>query len=424
MNVILKIYMLGGVKVYVDDRDITHEFPLKSLALLCYLAYNKKTAIKRSKLVYMFWNGSTDEASKYNLRYNLWCIRKILRKYLCNEECIVSPAQSTCQFNCSVEHYIDAFEFMKFCKDGERDVYHFENAVEIYRGDFFEDYCIKESPEFDNWVFFERERLQKMLLLGLNRLSECYILRNNTVKSIQCLEKMLSLNELQEEIYIKLMKLHMASDDISSAVGIYKRYSKVMREELKLPPNAEAQKMFLIMNARDISGKTVIDCNYDKYKSQESVMLNNYVRSRGNKLFISSEDYLEVCGKLKEMNYIYYTFYKDSSVINENIFEFIAYIIKNNLSYIQKNVSKEYLDNIYNVIPGIGHNEQIWIDRFGEEYRFYYSSFKILEALTQQFELLLFTDINVKENELNSFITFMEQRLSGKIKRIYYGEMK
>lgn len=414
---ILRIFMFGGIKIFVGDRDITNEFPLKSLSVLCYLAYNKNTEIKRSKLVYMFWNDSSEEAARYNLRYNLWCIRKILRKYICNDTFIISQSQSTCQFNCNTEHYIDTFEFLTLCKE-EKEACCYEKAGEIYKGDFLEDYCVKGSPEFDNWVFFERERLQEMLLSVLNWLSNLYIKEGNKIKSIDCLEKMLSFNELQEEIYIELMKQYISNDDMPSAERIYKRYSKIMREELNLPPNAEAQKVFLITNASNTSKQAKIIVN-DKCINRKTDILDNYIINIDKHLFITADKHSELCRRLKGMNYVYYTFYRDSSVENENIFEFMSYVITNNLSYIKKNVSKEYLNNIYCVIPGIGYYEQTWAMEFGAEYRFFYSSYKVMEELTHKFQILLFINNIISEGKLNAFIAFLEQRLAGKIKKIY-----
>ena len=366
--------------------------------------------------MYMFWNDSSEEAARYNLRYNLWCIRRILRKYICNDTFIISQSQNTCQFNCDTEHYIDTSEFMTLCK--EKDVSCYEKAADIYKGDFLEDYCIKGSPEFDNWIFFERERLQKMLLSILNWLSDSYIENGNEPKSIGCLERMLSFNEFQEEIYIKLMKLYISSGDMPSAELVYKRYSKIMREELNLPPNAEVQKMFSITSAGSISNQAGI-IDDDKCSDKKTDILNNYVISIDKRLFITPEKHLELCRILKGMDYVYYTFYRNSIVENENIFEFMSYVITNNLSYIKKNVPNEYLNNIYCVIPLTDCFENTGSTEYGAEYRFYYSSYKVMEELSNRFQILLFISNNVNEKNLNTFITFLEQRLNGKIKKVY-----
>ena len=74
----VEIKYLGITKIILNGKDITSKFGGKTLALLGLLLINNTGYISKEKLISYLWPESTEDAGKYNLRYNLWLIRKFL----------------------------------------------------------------------------------------------------------------------------------------------------------------------------------------------------------------------------------------------------------------------------------------------------------------------------------------------------------
>ena len=60
---------------------------------------------------------------------------------------------------------VDSQLFERACDRGE-----FEEACQLYRGDFLAGFSPEDCPEFDAWAFFRREALRGRLMHALERL--------------------------------------------------------------------------------------------------------------------------------------------------------------------------------------------------------------------------------------------------------------
>ena len=72
----LQIKLFGKPQVIFNSTDITPELGNKGCALLCILFLRGGEYYAREKLSAYLWPDSSANASKYNLRYTLWKIKK------------------------------------------------------------------------------------------------------------------------------------------------------------------------------------------------------------------------------------------------------------------------------------------------------------------------------------------------------------
>ena len=72
----LNISFLGKSKFEYDGKGLEDQLGNKAVALICLLILNDKRYLSREKIVGYLWPDSNIEAAKYNLRYNLWLIKK------------------------------------------------------------------------------------------------------------------------------------------------------------------------------------------------------------------------------------------------------------------------------------------------------------------------------------------------------------
>jgi len=117
-------------------------------------------------------------------------------------------------------------------------------AVELYRGDFLEGFIVKDSYEFEDWAFFERERLQRRFLEALTELSDYCSRQGEYERAIAYAIQILSRDNLQENIHRELMRLYYAAGNRSAALRQYEICKEVTERELGVAPLAETTTLY------------------------------------------------------------------------------------------------------------------------------------------------------------------------------------
>jgi DNA-binding SARP family transcriptional activator len=255
--------MLGNPTITLNNKPILGSMSNKAIALLCYLVLNKDKMYNRDKLASIFWDSANIETIRYNLRYTLWSLRKILdadKKQIP----FIETYKDCCRINSNAAIYTDVFEMEKLLKEnleleGSECIENLNKIKSIYKGEFLEGFYINKCPEFNDWVFFERERLQKIYFEVLHRLTKLYKSSGNYFKSIEILNEMLKINPLQEELYEELIKNYLELGDRGSALNQFKRCSNILRDELNISPNESIRKLhYDIINSNIYSKEPVI----------------------------------------------------------------------------------------------------------------------------------------------------------------------
>ena len=75
----LNICLLGKTNFEYKGRNISDQLGTKAVALICLLVTNQNKYLSREKIITYLWPDSNEDAAKYNLRYNLWQIKKCIR---------------------------------------------------------------------------------------------------------------------------------------------------------------------------------------------------------------------------------------------------------------------------------------------------------------------------------------------------------
>ena len=77
----IKVKILGDVKVYIEDKDITPMISKKGLGLLAYMLIDNRDTFYREKLAAMLWDNHTKESAYGNLRHTVWKIRRAFNEH-------------------------------------------------------------------------------------------------------------------------------------------------------------------------------------------------------------------------------------------------------------------------------------------------------------------------------------------------------
>lgn len=242
----LDIKMLGDLDIVYDGNSILHKMSSKAAGLLCYLALNEGKLISRDKLSQLFWDSNNMESARYNLRYTLWSIRKFLKNEF-NDIDIIVNQKNCCKLNESIEVTSDVVQMKQICgqiMQNGKDIKSLEAVREIYKGELLENFEVKNCFELNDWIFYERENLQRKYFDVLNLLANEYRNQQKHLKCIEIYEEMLHINPLMEELYVELMKVYQDIGDRSAAMSQYERCREVLREELNIAPMESTSQVY------------------------------------------------------------------------------------------------------------------------------------------------------------------------------------
>lgn len=244
----LKVNTFGNLDIFLDNKSIKENLSYKGIALLAYLAVNKGKSFNRDKLAYMFWDSSSSNAARYNLRYTLWSLRKAIKDNK-NETKFIISHKDDCQLNPNSHISVDVLELEELIDGIEKSndkeyLSSLERIKNIYKGEFLEGFYVKGCIEFNDWFFYERERIQRRYFQSLNKLSAIYKAQEKYFKSIEVYEEMLKINPLQEQLYVELMKIYFKLGHRKSALKQYERCCKVLREELNISPMETTKEVY------------------------------------------------------------------------------------------------------------------------------------------------------------------------------------
>ena len=117
-------------------------------------------------------------------------------------------------------------------------------AVELYRDDFLAGFTLRDSPEFDDWQFFQTERLRRELAGALARLVRGHSDQGQFKTAIDYAQRWLALDPLHEPAHRQLMQLHAWAGDRSAALRQYRDCVRILDEELGVPPLEETTQLY------------------------------------------------------------------------------------------------------------------------------------------------------------------------------------
>ncbi len=231
----LKFSFLGKTKVEYQGKDITELFGNKTIALICMLVLNDKKAISREKIIAYLWPDSNEDAAKYNLRFNLWLIKKNIgtdnagNSFLCvDKEC--------CEINEKYKYTCDLLEITRFKPRDTDSIADLLRLKELFTGEFLEGCYFNNCEELNELILFERINLEKKKVSILKRIAELY----ETEKQYEsCLEKVLEIQEIEpydEEIALKIMDLYAIKGNNAKAIDYYNIFSNTLATSLGIAP--------------------------------------------------------------------------------------------------------------------------------------------------------------------------------------------
>jgi len=228
---LLQINLFGVFKVEYDGQKVDAFKSSKVQELLSYLVLYPNRPHSRERLAQMLSEHWSTAQSRTYLRRVLWQLQQDLVPLTATTETPVLRVESEwIQFNMNERIWVDVRVFEQAYSDVQgqlgmelegKQICHLDEAVCLYQGDLLET-CYKD------WCLHERERLQHLLLVILDKLMSACEAKHHYEQGISYGQQILRYDEAREHTHRQLMRLHYLGGKRTAALLIGLGLSKAL----------------------------------------------------------------------------------------------------------------------------------------------------------------------------------------------------
>ncbi len=240
----IKLFGTGFVKF---NGQLLTGFPNQQPGLLlCYLLLNRDYPQNRELLATTLWPEVPSATARKCLRNALWRLRQNFESVdACLDEALLATEDSLSlinfdQINLDIQCFEAAIVPNKDLAGWQlsvEQVTQLELAIDLRCGDLLE-------GVYEDWVLYDRERLNLLFLNTLNKLMVYYGMNGFYERGLACGEKILVLDRTYEKIYRQMMWLFCLLGDNDLALKKYRQCCQVMRDELGIDPMPETRRLY------------------------------------------------------------------------------------------------------------------------------------------------------------------------------------
>jgi DNA-binding SARP family transcriptional activator len=248
---LLRLAVLGPPEVVHDGSRLSFALR-KAQALLLYLAVEGGLH-PRSKLAALLWPDSEPVDARKNLRNAIALLRSLLANadaspashshLLSERELLGLNPRAPLELDLQVvqQAWKEAQGLSTVPSEEQRAtlVAKVQHALSLVRGPFLDGFWLREETPFDEWVHLQQHQWQVRLQLLCDRLSSWQEANGEWEQAKATLTRWLALNPLAEEVYRRLMRVHLAQGDASAALQVYAACRARLAEALQIAPAPE-----------------------------------------------------------------------------------------------------------------------------------------------------------------------------------------
>lgn len=243
----LKLHLLGHPLVELNGKPVDGFVSEKALVLLGYLVL-QPGSLAREKLAGLFWGDMADKRAKANLRMAIYNLQQLIPGHL-------QVTRLSVAFNREMEYWLDVEQFERLLASESHPgaTEELNLALSLYRGGFMEGVYLNDSPEMEEWMLVERERLRQLALEGLQRYAGRLMDSGQYALAAQNLRRLLRLEPWQESAHQQLMLALARGGDYTAALAQYETCRRLLAKELNVEPMPETSRLSeRIRAARDL----------------------------------------------------------------------------------------------------------------------------------------------------------------------------
>jgi len=218
----------------------------KDQELLSYLLIHRDRPHSREALATLLWGETSTEKSKKYLRQALWHLHAALNSNNGNGTAVLLVDNDWLSLNPCSNLWTDVADFERAFAGAEgiagrqldaEKAQALREAVVLYSNDLLPGY-------YHDWILFERERLQNMYLLMLDKLI-VYLQFHGDYEVAQGYgATILRYDPARERTHRQLMHLYSLAGDRTSALRQFERCALALKQELGVKPEKKTVELY------------------------------------------------------------------------------------------------------------------------------------------------------------------------------------
>lgn len=238
----LKFKFLGELKIECDGKDMSGALSSKAMALLAILTVSKEKQMTRSELINYLWPDSDPSAAKYNLRYNLWQIKKLAEPDSDGNPFLIITKEQ-CRINSSFEAESDLGCILAADIKQCDSLPQLEFIYSRFTGDFFENYYFRGCEELEELIIMQRYSLENIKLRLLKKLIQLYYETGEAEKCLSALRDCEDLDPYDENNAKIRIRLLMEQGCYAEGRSYYQRFYKKLARDIGVEPSEELKRL-------------------------------------------------------------------------------------------------------------------------------------------------------------------------------------
>ncbi len=233
------IFLFGRFCFECDGKKLLSFDNQKVQELFCHLLLYRSRPHPREKLATLLWGDCSTAQSKRYLRQTLWQLQSHLDQHTLQQHPLLLTEPDWLQIDPEQPFWLDVAQFEEAYTASQGipgdnlsavQVDALRQAVGLYSGDLLENW-------YQDWCLFERERLQNMYLVMLDKLMSYCENQQAYEAGITYGQQILHCDYARESTHRHLMRLHYLSGDRTGALRQFEHCAAALDKELNIKPS-------------------------------------------------------------------------------------------------------------------------------------------------------------------------------------------
>jgi DNA-binding SARP family transcriptional activator len=267
----LQVFLFGAFRILHDGQTLHGLETSKARELLCFLLLHRHRPYQREILADQLWGDTTTGKSMKSLRQALWQLQTALNLPTeMNRAPILVIENDLIHIHPESPLWLDVAEFEQACdtargrsgKELDAELARaLKLAVQLYSSDLLEGWS-------HEWCLYERERLQNLYLMALDKLMDYCELHQDYAAGLHYGARSLISDRARECTHRRLMRLYCLAGDRTSAIRQYERCAVALQEEFGVKPARDTRVLHEKIRADDF-GESEDASLYGRGKREE-----------------------------------------------------------------------------------------------------------------------------------------------------------
>lgn len=250
----LTLGVLGAMQATLADGQTVKFRSDQTRALLAFLAVQADRPHSREALIGLIWPDRPEATARHNLRQALVNLRRAISDDTAHPRHLLITSHEI-QFNPASDFALDTADFDACLTACARHRHarldncavcapRLQQAIDLYRGPFLQEFFLKNSAAFEEWALTQRESLRHRALEALEALATYYEQHGDLGATRRCALRALELDPWREQSHYQVMRLLALEGQRTAALAQYENCRRVLADELGVEPSPKTRDLY------------------------------------------------------------------------------------------------------------------------------------------------------------------------------------